>query len=150
MNAAILINLAYIASAILFILGLKQLSSPETARRGNFISSVGMLLAIVRKVRDINDAKIVIERDRLLKIVQSLPVDAVKYSYEQRRRCRHQDNGMGRQVLIGCYIGNIHDAELDASYKCQLQTVLEPDTGRAYEGSENEKRKQKPDKRHEA
>ena len=47
MNAVFLINLAYIASAILFILGLKQLSSPETARRGNFISAVGMLLAIV-------------------------------------------------------------------------------------------------------
>ena len=47
MNSAILINLAYIASAILFIMGLKQLSSPETARRGNFISSVGMLVAIV-------------------------------------------------------------------------------------------------------
>ncbi|HUF05115.1 MAG TPA: NAD(P)(+) transhydrogenase (Re/Si-specific) subunit beta [Aridibacter sp.] len=47
MNAAILINLAYIASAILFIFGLKQLSSPETARRGNVISSVGMLIAVV-------------------------------------------------------------------------------------------------------
>lgn len=47
MNAAILINLAYIASAILFIFGLKQLSSPETARRGNMISSVGMLIAVV-------------------------------------------------------------------------------------------------------
>ncbi|QQS42649.1 MAG: NAD(P)(+) transhydrogenase (Re/Si-specific) subunit beta [Acidobacteriota bacterium] len=47
MNAAILINLAYIASAILFIFGLKQLSSPETARRGNLISSVGMLIAVV-------------------------------------------------------------------------------------------------------
>ncbi len=47
MNAAILINLAYIASAILFIFGLKQLSSPETARRGNMISSLGMLIAIV-------------------------------------------------------------------------------------------------------
>ncbi|REJ79157.1 MAG: NAD(P)(+) transhydrogenase (Re/Si-specific) subunit beta [Acidobacteria bacterium] len=47
MNAAILINLAYIASAILFILGLKMLSSPETARRGNVVSSVGMLIAVV-------------------------------------------------------------------------------------------------------
>jgi NAD(P) transhydrogenase subunit beta len=42
-----LINLAYIVAAILFIYGLKQLGSPATARRGNLLSSVGMLIAIV-------------------------------------------------------------------------------------------------------
>jgi NAD(P) transhydrogenase subunit beta len=47
MNAAILINLAYILSAMLFIFGLKELSSPATARRGNLISSAGMLIAII-------------------------------------------------------------------------------------------------------
>jgi NAD(P) transhydrogenase subunit beta len=41
------INFAYVISAGLFILGLKMLGSPATARRGNLISSVGMLLAIV-------------------------------------------------------------------------------------------------------
>jgi hypothetical protein len=39
--------------------------------------TASMLLAIVRKVRDINDAKISIERDRLLKIVQALPVEEI-------------------------------------------------------------------------
>ena len=43
----ILIQLAYVVSAALFIYGLKQLGSPATARRGNMISSLGMLLAIV-------------------------------------------------------------------------------------------------------
>jgi len=41
------INFAYIISAILFIVGLKMLSSPATARRGNLLSALGMLLAIV-------------------------------------------------------------------------------------------------------
>lgn len=41
------INFAYVISAALFIFGLKMLSSPATARRGNLISAVGMLLAIV-------------------------------------------------------------------------------------------------------
>ncbi|NND67641.1 MAG: NAD synthetase, partial [Halioglobus sp.] len=41
------IQFAYVASAILFIFGLKQLGSPATARRGNMISSVGMLVAVV-------------------------------------------------------------------------------------------------------
>lgn len=42
-----LIPFAYIVASVLFIFGLKQLSSAKTARRGNFISALGMLLAIV-------------------------------------------------------------------------------------------------------
>ncbi|PJA77156.1 NAD synthetase [bacterium CG_4_9_14_3_um_filter_65_15] len=41
------INLAYVVAAILFINGLKGLTHPRTAVRGNLISSVGMLLAVV-------------------------------------------------------------------------------------------------------
>ncbi len=44
---ALIINFAYVISAGLFVFGLKMLSSPATARRGNFLSAVGMLLAIV-------------------------------------------------------------------------------------------------------
>lgn len=47
-----LIQLAYVVSAGLFIFGLKQLGSPDTARRGNFISAVAMLLAIVAALLD--------------------------------------------------------------------------------------------------
>ncbi len=47
MSAQDIINLAYIAAAILFIYGIKMLGSAATARRGNIISSVGMLLAVV-------------------------------------------------------------------------------------------------------
>jgi NAD(P) transhydrogenase subunit beta len=42
-----LINLVYILSALLFGLGLKLLSSPETARKGNMLSALGMFLAVV-------------------------------------------------------------------------------------------------------
>ncbi len=48
----ILIQLAYVVAAALFIFGLKQLGSPATARRGNMISSSGMLLAIVAALLD--------------------------------------------------------------------------------------------------
>ena len=37
----------YILAAILFVFGLKMLSSQATARRGNLVSSLGMLLAII-------------------------------------------------------------------------------------------------------
>jgi NAD(P) transhydrogenase subunit beta len=41
------IELLYLASAVLFIFGLKRLSSPRTARFGNVLASTGMLLAVV-------------------------------------------------------------------------------------------------------
>ncbi len=41
------INAMYIVSVVLFIFGLKMLSSPATARRGNVISWIGMMIAIV-------------------------------------------------------------------------------------------------------
>ncbi len=44
---AALSNLAYLLAAVLFIFGLKRLSSPATARSGNRIASLGMLIAIV-------------------------------------------------------------------------------------------------------
>ncbi|MFK7976263.1 MAG: NAD(P)(+) transhydrogenase (Re/Si-specific) subunit beta [Halioglobus sp.] len=47
-----LIQFAYVVSAALFIFGLKQLGSPATARRGNMISALGMLLAIVAALLD--------------------------------------------------------------------------------------------------
>lgn len=52
MNNVLLINLAYVAAATLFIFGLKELSSPATARRGNLLSSLGMLIAIVVTLLD--------------------------------------------------------------------------------------------------
>ncbi len=42
-----LINIAYLIAAILFILGLKGLSHPRTAVRGNLLGALGMFIAIV-------------------------------------------------------------------------------------------------------
>jgi NAD/NADP transhydrogenase beta subunit len=41
------IEIAYLVAAVLFIVGLKQLSSPKGARNGNFIAAVGMVIALV-------------------------------------------------------------------------------------------------------
>ena len=41
------IELAYLTAASLFILGIKKLGSPATARQGNFLASGGMLIAII-------------------------------------------------------------------------------------------------------
>jgi len=46
-NVALIINISYIFAAILFGVGMKMLSSPDSARKGNMLSALAMLLAIV-------------------------------------------------------------------------------------------------------
>ena len=46
------VDFAYICASILFIFGLRMLGNPERAQRGNLISSLGMLLAIVVTLLD--------------------------------------------------------------------------------------------------
>ena len=46
------IQFSYVVAAALFIFGLKQLGSPATARRGNMVSAVGMLIAVVAALLD--------------------------------------------------------------------------------------------------
>jgi len=51
-NTSVVVNLTYILASMLFIFGLKLLSSPETAKRGNLVSSSGMLLAVLVTLLD--------------------------------------------------------------------------------------------------
>ena len=44
------IQLTYLLSAILFVVGLKRLQSPATARKGNGLAALAMLLAIIATV----------------------------------------------------------------------------------------------------
>lgn len=43
----LVIALAYLLAAVLFIVGLKRLSSPRTARSGNLLGAAGMFIAVV-------------------------------------------------------------------------------------------------------
>ncbi len=47
MEREVFIEVVYLAASVLFILGLRSLSSPATARRGMFQAELGMLLAVV-------------------------------------------------------------------------------------------------------
>lgn len=49
-----LINLAYIVASVLFILGIKLLGHPDSARKGNQLSSMGMLVAVLVTLLDQN------------------------------------------------------------------------------------------------
>lgn len=46
------IQLSYLVASALFIVGLKQLGSPATARQGNFVAAIGMLIAVVATLLD--------------------------------------------------------------------------------------------------
>ena len=41
------INLIYLGASVLFILGIRGLTHPRTAVRGNLLGATGMLLAVV-------------------------------------------------------------------------------------------------------
>ncbi|MFQ5882562.1 MAG: NAD(P)(+) transhydrogenase (Re/Si-specific) subunit beta [Candidatus Methylomirabilales bacterium] len=51
-DIALLINASYLIAAGLFIVGLKRLSSPKTARSGNLIAAVGMFIAMAVTLLD--------------------------------------------------------------------------------------------------
>ena len=52
MGLELIIQLGYVVAAGLFIFGLKMLGSPDTARKGNGTSAIGMLVAIVAALLD--------------------------------------------------------------------------------------------------
>ena len=54
MDNLILINIVYVIAAALFIFGLKLLGNPATARKGNMLSGLAMLVAIVVTLMDQN------------------------------------------------------------------------------------------------
>ena len=52
MSAADVTSVAYLAAAILFILGLNGLARPRTAPRGNLLGASGMLVAVLATLLD--------------------------------------------------------------------------------------------------
>ena len=52
MGIELLVNMSYVAAAVLFIFGLKMLGSPATARKGNLVSALGMFVAVVITLLD--------------------------------------------------------------------------------------------------
>ena len=53
MNLTVWVELSYLVSAVLFVVGLKRMQSPATARNGNALAASAMLLAIIATLVDI-------------------------------------------------------------------------------------------------
>ncbi|QHT71581.1 NAD(P)(+) transhydrogenase (Re/Si-specific) subunit beta [Rhodocytophaga rosea] len=54
MDLTILIQIAYLISSVLFIVGIKMMNKTPTARQGNIYSSIAMLIAIVATLIQVN------------------------------------------------------------------------------------------------
>src|SRR5262249_62204896 len=50
-----LVALLYLAAGVLFIMALRGLSSPESARRGNVYGMVGMTIAVLTTLAQLSD-----------------------------------------------------------------------------------------------
>ena len=50
MNTKALLSIAYLIAAITFMVGMKMLGSPKTARRGNLIAAFGMTIAVLATI----------------------------------------------------------------------------------------------------
>ena len=55
MDIEALIEIGYIVASVLFIIGIKMLGRPERARRGNMVSALGMLVAVVSALFECKD-----------------------------------------------------------------------------------------------
>ena len=44
---SIILSIIYLIATVTFVFGLKMLGHPQTAKKGNFIAAVGMILAII-------------------------------------------------------------------------------------------------------
>jgi NAD(P) transhydrogenase subunit beta len=45
-----ILEITYVVASVLFILGLKMLSHPESARKGNILAAIGMVIAIIATI----------------------------------------------------------------------------------------------------
>ena len=71
----------YLAAAVLFILSIRGLSSPKSARLGNYLGIIGMSLAIAT-------ALFAVPAERLLPIIFALALGIGKFSFLGPRKRR--------------------------------------------------------------
>ena len=88
-------NLSYVLSSVLFILGIKKLSHPKTARNGNLLAFFAMLIAIVATLVSYNqlDYKIIFIGIAIGAIIGS--VFAIKVEMTQMPQMVAIFNGFG-------------------------------------------------------
>jgi len=73
----LVLEYSYLVAAILFVIGLKRLSHPETARKGNIIAGLGMLLAMITTIIFHKDSSGSIPLANIIIIVISITIGTI-------------------------------------------------------------------------
>ena len=96
-------NFSYIVSAALFIFGLKMLGSPATARKGNFFSSIGMLIAVIAGLtaHQIASFEMIVVGILIGSIVGALAARLVEMTSMPEMVALFNGSGGGASLLVG-------------------------------------------------
>ncbi len=96
------IDACYIVASVAFILGIKGLSHPRTARRGNEIAAVGMLIAVVATLldRDIDNYGYIIVGIAVGAIIGAFSARAVKMTAMPQMVALFNGVGGGAVALV--------------------------------------------------
>ena len=96
-------NFSYIVAAALFIFGLKMLGSPATARKGNFLSSMGMLIAVIAGLtaHSIVSYEMIIVGILIGSIIGALAARLVEMTSMPEMVALFNGSGGGASLLVG-------------------------------------------------
>src|SRR5213596_2623977 len=96
------IDACYIAASVLFILGIRGLSHPRTARQGNMLASVGMLIAVVATLlnRDIRNYGLIVVGSAVGAVIGATSARAVKMTAMPQMVALFNGVGGGAVALV--------------------------------------------------
>ncbi len=125
------IGALYLVAVILFVLGLKRLASPKTARSGNCIASLGMLIAVVVTLvdREIVSFELIIAGIIVGAIIGSIMARAIKMTAMPQMVAVFNGLGGAASALVaaGVFHGNISDGtdmSMDVSVTIMIGTLI--------------------------
>src|SRR5919198_438203 len=117
------IDVCYLVAAILFILGIRGLSHPRTARQGNTIASVGMGIAVIATLldKDVETFGLIILGIAVGSIVGAVSARAVKMTAMPQMVALFNGVGGGAVALVA--LSEYHD-RLPAAGNIELETLI--------------------------
>jgi NAD(P) transhydrogenase subunit beta len=117
------IDACYLVASILFILGIRGLSHPRTARQGNVLASVGMLIAVVATLLDphIENFGLIILGIAVGSVIGVVSARAVKMTAMPQMVALF--NGVGGGAVAGIALSEYHERVPEPG-EIPLETLL--------------------------
>jgi H+-translocating NAD(P) transhydrogenase subunit beta len=117
------IDVCYLVASVLFILGIRGLSHPRTARQGNVLAAIGMLIAVVATLLDpeIENFGLIILGIAVGTVVGAVSARAVKMTAMPQMVALF--NGVGGGAVAAVALSEYHD-RIPAPGEIPLDTLL--------------------------